>query len=52
MKSKNNLIIYQINNLKSEMIKLGLTKGFSNPDTVKCSQKLDELIVLYQKENK
>ena len=39
----------RINQLKKELIQTALTTGLSSPDTLCCSQKLDELITTYQK---
>lgn len=40
-----------IKDLRNQMIHLGLTKGLSHPDTIKYSQKLDQLINIHQKFN-
>ncbi|MGE8080983.1 aspartyl-phosphate phosphatase Spo0E family protein [Peribacillus loiseleuriae] len=34
--------------LKNQMIKCGIEKGLSNPETIKYSQELDKLIYKYQ----
>ncbi len=36
-----------INQLRSNMIEIGLSKGLNHPETIACSQKLDELINQY-----
>lgn len=40
----------EINSKRKEMIHLGLHKGLSAEETVRCSQELDELLNLYQEE--
>lgn len=40
----------RIDLLKVEMIDLGLNIGLNHPSTVALSQKLDEIILMYQKE--
>lgn len=41
-KSISNLILDdKIFNLRAHMINLGMKKGLTHPDTIKCSQKLD-----------
>ncbi|MCQ6275925.1 aspartyl-phosphate phosphatase Spo0E family protein [Bacillus sp. V3B] len=39
----------RINQLKKELIQVALTTGLNSHDTLCCSQKLDELITIYQK---
>jgi len=39
----------QIKLLKKEMIQIAKTTGLNSQDTICCSQKLDELITIYQK---
>ncbi|MFC0189669.1 aspartyl-phosphate phosphatase Spo0E family protein [Fictibacillus aquaticus] len=34
---------------KDELLKLAALRGFTNKDTVKCSQELDQLLNVYQK---
>lgn len=40
----------RIDSLKVEMIDLGLSIGLNHPSTVALSQKLDEIILMYQME--
>ncbi|WP_077211784.1 aspartyl-phosphate phosphatase Spo0E family protein [Bacillus dakarensis] len=40
-----------IKDLRNQMIDSGLTKGLSHPETIKYSQKLDQLINIHQKFN-
>lgn len=42
----------EIERKRSEMISVGMAKGFSHKDTLKLSQELDRLIVLQMKSNK
>ena len=39
----------RINQLKKELIQIALTTGLNSHETLCCSQKLDELITIYQK---
>lgn len=39
----------QINELKTELIQIAKTTGLNSQDTICCSQKLDQLITIYQK---
>lgn len=39
----------QIKILKTELIQIALTTGLNSQDTICCSQKLDQLITIYQK---
>ncbi|WP_256242109.1 Spo0E family sporulation regulatory protein-aspartic acid phosphatase [Bacillus sp. V3B] len=39
----------RIHQLKKELIQVALTTGLNSHDTLCCSQKLDELITIYQK---
>nr|WP_295975223.1 aspartyl-phosphate phosphatase Spo0E family protein [uncultured Bacillus sp.] len=38
----------KINQLKRELIRIAGEKGLNSPDTIYCSQQLDQLITLYQ----
>lgn len=38
-----------INEKKAEMIKLGMTKGLQNEETIYCSQELDKLLNEYNR---
>ncbi|MFT4417233.1 aspartyl-phosphate phosphatase Spo0E family protein [Fredinandcohnia humi] len=42
-------LLEQINRLKSKMINCGIRNGLNSPYTVKYSQELDKLIIIYQK---
>jgi stage 0 sporulation regulatory protein len=42
-------IVNAMNEKKSEMIKIGMEKGFSHEETIQCSQELDELINEYNR---
>lgn len=39
----------KINQLKKELIQVAAETGLNSPDTIYCSQQLDQLITLYQK---
>ncbi|HHW38191.1 MAG TPA: aspartyl-phosphate phosphatase Spo0E family protein [Bacillales bacterium] len=39
----------RINQLKSELVRIAELTGLNSHDTISCSQKLDELIIVYQK---
>ncbi len=39
----------RINELKKELILIAKETGLNSHDTINCSQKLDQLIVVYQK---
>jgi len=43
-----NDLFLKINILRNKMICIGETKGLSHPDTLRCSQELDDLIYKYQ----
>lgn len=45
-------LLSQITKLRKELIYLGLNKGFTDPETLKCSTDLDKLIIRYQKANR
>ncbi|WP_156178118.1 aspartyl-phosphate phosphatase Spo0E family protein [Bacillus sp. SA1-12] len=40
----------RINDLRKELIQSVEKNGLNSPDTISCSQKLDQLIKVYQKE--
>lgn len=42
-------LVNRINLLKTELDQIVKAKGLNNLDTLCCSQKLDELITIYQK---
>lgn len=44
-----NDLFKNINTLRRQLILLGKNKGLTNPDTIKCSTELDELILTFQK---
>lgn len=41
----------EIVTLKNRMIDIGLSKGLTHPDTVKCSQELDVVLNYFQQMN-
>jgi hypothetical protein len=43
-----NELLSKINILRKELILIGEYKGLSHPDTIRCSEKLDELIYKFQ----
>ncbi len=49
MQNIQNSILIEIQKKRDMMIDLAKNKGFTNFDTVKCSQELDQLIYQYQK---
>lgn len=42
-------LIDRINQLKKELNQIVKVTGLNSPDTIYCSQKLDQLIMIYQK---
>nr|WP_295970177.1 aspartyl-phosphate phosphatase Spo0E family protein [uncultured Bacillus sp.] len=42
------IILAEIQRKRDSMIELAQREGFTNFDTIKCSQELDQLIYLYQ----
>ncbi|MEK4671157.1 aspartyl-phosphate phosphatase Spo0E family protein [Niallia sp. FSL R7-0271] len=44
-------ILERIENVRTEMINIGLNEGFRSDKTLKLSEKLDDLIIQYQKLN-
>ena len=42
---------YEIQALQNRMINIGLSKGLTHPDTVKCSQELDVVLNTFQQIN-
>ncbi|KMY49973.1 aspartyl-phosphate phosphatase Spo0E family protein [Peribacillus loiseleuriae] len=42
-------IEYRINQLKKELIQIAEITGLNSSETIYCSQKLDQLITIYQK---
>lgn len=46
--STNELLI-EINMLRNNLILIGRLKGLSHPETLRCSQELDDLIYKFQK---
>ncbi|MEY8741553.1 Spo0E family sporulation regulatory protein-aspartic acid phosphatase [Bacillales bacterium AN1005] len=44
-------ILDRIENVRKEMINIGLSEGFRSDKTLKLSKKLDDLILQYQKLN-
>ena len=42
-------LLFKIEYYRKELIKVGKDNGFANPETVDLSQKLDKLIISYQK---
>lgn len=49
MVKKLEALVNAINDKKSQMIKIGMEKGFSHEATIQCSQELDELINQYNR---
>ena len=49
MQNIQNNILIEIQKKRNSMIDLAQKKGFTNFDTIKCSQELDQLIYQYQK---
>jgi len=48
--NKNNELIIQINELRTKMVAQGMKNGLNDPNTIKFSKRLDELIFQYQKQ--
>lgn len=44
-------LVKKIERLREELNKLGLEKGFKDPQVIKLSQRLDVLINIYYKQN-
>lgn len=42
-------LLCEIEKTRKHMIEIAKEKGFLNKETIHCSQKLDHLLVLYQK---
>lgn len=42
-------LLYKIEKTRQHMIETAKQKGFLNKETILCSQKLDNLLILYQK---
>lgn len=42
-------LLFEINNLRNLLIEIGLKKGLQSEETIRISEKLDILIVQYQK---
>lgn len=48
--SKSKLLCAKIQILRRKMIRCGQLKGYTHPETLKFSEKLDKLIFRYQRE--
>ncbi|MDP4083132.1 MAG: aspartyl-phosphate phosphatase Spo0E family protein [Bacillota bacterium] len=44
-----NMLLSDIENTRTEMISLAFQYGYSNPNVIQCSQKLDNLLNTYHK---
>ncbi|RSD21118.1 aspartyl-phosphate phosphatase Spo0E family protein [Mesobacillus subterraneus] len=49
MKIKKEILLFKIEYSKKELVNIVHLKGFNDPETIRLSQNLDELIVKYQK---
>ncbi len=43
------MLTKEIESKRQEMLKLSMTFGFSSPQTIQCSQELDQLLNEYEK---
>ncbi|MDL4840995.1 aspartyl-phosphate phosphatase Spo0E family protein [Aquibacillus rhizosphaerae] len=49
MNNEKRILLTRINSKRNEMVKVGLLKGLTSKETIKCSQELDQLLNMYQK---
>lgn len=47
-KEANRELEFKINKLRQKMIDTAKIRGFNHPDTIKCSQELDNILYKYQ----